>query len=143
MSARKMTSDNMKLEEAFPKVPHGVDPSGGRVVVQLRSPKRKTSGGIVLPDESKDFEKWNTATGKVIALGPLAYKDRNTGEMWPEGAWCKVGDYVRVPKWGGDRWEMPVPDAKHPDETARFVVYNDREIIGVITTDPSLFKDYV
>ena len=24
---------------------------------------------------------------------------------WPEGSWCEVGDYIRVPKWGGDRWE--------------------------------------
>lgn len=129
------------LEEAFPTADPGGVPVGGRVLVQLRSAKQKSAGGIVLVEETKDFEKWNTAVGKVIALGPLAYKNRDTGEPWPEGEWVQVGDFVRVPKWGGDRWEVSL--SSEPGDVARFVVYNDREVIVKITGDPLRFRDYV
>ena len=38
--------------------------------------------------------------GRVVEIGPLAFKNRETMESWPEGSWASVGDYVRVPKWG-------------------------------------------
>ena len=135
------------LEEAFPVVDAGATPLGGRILVQLRCAKTMSDGGIALADESKDYEKWNTAVGKVIALGPLAFKDRNTAEYWPEGAWVTEGEYVRVPKWGGDRWEIPVPEDKDLpyglQRKARFVIYNDREVISKITGNPLDFVDYV
>jgi co-chaperonin GroES (HSP10) len=140
MSAERMEIV-MTLEEAFPNAEPGLVPTGGRVLVQLRNAKRRSAGGLILTAESKDFEKWNTAVGKVLALGELAYKDRMTGEPWPEGAWVQVGDYVRVPKWGGDRWEVRL--SEDPEDVARFVVYNDREVIGKITGDPLQFIDYV
>ena len=92
------------LEEAFPAVDPLMAPYGGRVLVQLRAVKEKvTSAGILIPEETKEAEKWNTMIGKVIAIGPLAFKNRDTMQPWIEGTWAEVGDYVRVPKWGGDR----------------------------------------
>lgn len=139
---RKMT-----LAEAFPVIDSGGEALGGRVLIQLRCAKQYSDGGIALPDESQDYEKSMTAVGKVIQLGQIAYRDRDTGEPWPEGAWVKVGDFVRIPKWGGDRWEVVFPEdeEKPPREQrrARFVIYNDREIIGRITGDPLKFIDYV
>jgi co-chaperonin GroES (HSP10) len=72
---------------------------------------------------------------KVIALGPLAFKKRDTLEPWPEGSWVQVGDFVRLPKWGGDRWEVPFGDPNE-GETALFSVFNDHEVIAKVTGDP-------
>ena len=92
---------------AFPSVEPGAKPLGGRILVQLRRTKKKTTGsGIILVEETKEAEKWNNMVAKVIAIGPLAFKNRDTMESWPEGSWVVAGDYIRVPKWGGDRWDF-------------------------------------
>jgi co-chaperonin GroES (HSP10) len=129
------------LAHAFPPVDPGVEPAGHRVLVQIRTPKGKTEGGIILVSDTKDTEKWNTQVAKVVALGPLAFKKRDTMESWKEGDWCAIGDFVRVPKYGGDRWEVPVEGK--PDEPAMFVIFNDHDIIGRITCDPLKIKAFV
>jgi co-chaperonin GroES (HSP10) len=86
-----MTYERM-LEEAFPVADPGVQPFGSRVLVQIRNPQEKTTGGIILSTDTKETEKWNTQAAKVISIGPLAFRNRNTMEHWPEGNWCEAGD---------------------------------------------------
>jgi co-chaperonin GroES (HSP10) len=136
------TPDPVELAWAFPDVSCGQAPLGGRVVVQLRRIK-KSSGRIIIVDETKENEKWNNMIGKVVALGPLAYKNRDTMELWPEGTWAQVGDYVRVPRWGGDRWERSVPSEDKNEDPVLFMTINDHEVIAKITDDPLSFKAYV
>ena len=95
-----------ELAKAFPDVNPGFEPFGSRVIVQLRKPKIRTSGGIILAEESIETEKWNTQIGKVRAVGSVAFRNRTTLELWPEGNWVKVGDYVRIPKFNQDKWEV-------------------------------------
>ena len=116
-----------------------MQPFGSRVLVQIRSPKQKTASGIIIDRGSKDTEKWNTQVGKILAVGPLAFKNRNTMESWPEGSWCKEGDYVRVAKYGGDRWEVPLADG----ESALYVIFNDLDIIGQVVGDPLLIRAFI
>lgn len=134
-----MTFENA-MAEAFPAVDAGIQPFGSRVLIQIRTPKKKTSGGIILDIGTQDTEKWNTQVGKVISLGPLAFKNRNDMTAWPEGAWCQAGEFVRVAKYGGDRWEVKVPDT---DESAMFVIFNDLDIIGQVTGDPLKIKAFI
>jgi co-chaperonin GroES (HSP10) len=108
--------------------------------VQIRRSKSKTAGGIILTDEAKDTEKWNTQTAKVISLGPLAFKNREKGIEWVEGQWCKPGDFVRVMKYGGDRWEVPLGKSEEP---ALFVLFNDLDILGRVTGNPLAVKAFV
>ena len=132
------------LEEAFPLVDPGAIPLGARVLVQLRkAKKRMTNSGIILPEETRDTERAQNPVAKVIALGPLAFKKRDTMESWVEGTWCEVGDFIRVPKWGGDRWEVPVPDAHSDDDPALFMVLNDHEVIAKLTGDPLAMKAFL
>ena len=132
------------LEEAFPVVDPLMAPFGARVLVQLRAVKEKvTSSGIYIPEEVKETEKWNTMIGKVIAIGDLAFKKRDTMEPWPEGAWAKVGDFVRVPKWGGDRWEIDFKDDRGIAGKALFTFFNDHELIGRVTGDPRDIKAFL
>ena len=129
------------LAWAFPDVNPGQRPFGGRVIVQLRRIKKK-SGMIIIVDETKENEKWNNMIGKVVSIGPLAFKNRDTMASWPEGSWANVGDFVRVPRWGGDRWERPVPNEDGKDPVL-FMTINDHELIAKVTDDPLSFKAYV
>ena len=141
MTHQPEASNEAALQEAFPAVDPGAVPVGGRILVQWRQVKKTvTSSGIVLVEETKETEKWNTQVAKVIAVGPLAFKKRDTLEPWPEGNWVQVGDFVRMPKWGGDRWEVPF--GEH-DEHALFSIFNDHEVIAKVTGDPLKVKAFL
>lgn len=129
------------MAEAFPAVDAGIQPFGSRVLIQIRTPKKKSAGGIIIDIHgSNETEKWNTQIGKVVALGPLAFKNRDSMTTWPEGEWCKAGEYVRVAKYGGDRWEVKIPGT---DESAMFVIFNDLDIIGQVTGDPLAIRAFI
>ena len=127
------------LREAFPPADPGITPFGSRVLVQIRTPKTKTASGIIIDNGSRDTEKWNTQVARVVSVGSLAFKNRNSMEPWPEGSWCGPGDYVRVPKYGGDRWEVPLPSG----ESALYVIFNDLDIIGQVTGDPLAIRAFI
>ena len=127
------------LAEAFPAADAGIQPFGSRVLVQIRTPKKKSAGGIIIDTGSRDTEKWNTQVAKVVAHGPVAYRNRNNLEPWPEGSWAHPGDYVRVPKYGGDRWEVELADG----EVALFVIFNDLDIIGKVEGDPLAIRAFI
>lgn len=136
----KADFNTYSLQEAFPEVDPGIEPLGNRILVQIRTPRTKTKGGILLTHETKEGELWNEMTARVIKLGPLAFCNRETGLPWVEGAWCKPGEYVRVPKYGGDR--IMIGDLNGADN-ALFVVFNDHEIISKVYCDPLSLKTHI
>jgi co-chaperonin GroES (HSP10) len=143
MSNQEALKESAELEWAFPSVDPGAKPLGGRILVQLRRTKKKTSGsGIILVEETKETEKWQNMVALVIHVGPLAFKHRDTMQSWPEGSWCEPGDFIRVPKWGGDRWEVPVPD-QDDEDPALFAVFNDHEMIAKVTGNPLNMRAYL
>ena len=135
----KVSFDFANIDEAFPPIDPGVQPFGSRVLCQIRLAKKQTAGGILLPGETKDTETWNTQVAKVVAVGDLAYKNRNTQEPWPEGSWAMPGDFVRVPKYGGDKWTVKIDG----DQEVIFVILNDLDLIGKVTGDPLAMKAFV
>jgi co-chaperonin GroES (HSP10) len=144
MSDKPEACGNAELEWAFPAVDPGAVPLGGRLLVQLRRAKKKTtSAGIILVEETKETEKWQNMVAKVIAIGPIAFKHRDTMQPWPEGTWVSIGDYIRVPKWGGDRWEVQVPNEDELEDKALFMVLNDHEVIAKLTGDPLAMKAFL
>lgn len=126
------------LADAFPEIDPGFQPLGSRVLVQVRRAKRKTKGGVILIDETRDTEQWNTQVARVIAVGPLAFKNRNTMQPWPEGDWVTKGSFVRAPKYGGDRFSVP-----HDGDEIIFVVINDLDLVGIVTGDPLATKAFI
>ena len=126
------------LEEAFPVADPGVKPLGSRVLVQIRTPETKSKGGIILSSSDQDTQMWNTTVAKVLAVGPLAFKNRNTQETWPEGQWCAPGEYVRVPRYGGDRWVSTNSDG----QKAYYILINDLDVLAAVTTDPMEIKAF-
>jgi len=128
------------MDFAFPDVDCGMRPYGSRLVVQIRTPRTVTAGGILIPEDARETELWNTQVAKVIMLGPACFKNRDTLETWKEGEWCQAGTFIRVPKYGGDKWEVPVPGSHDP---AIFVTFNDLDIIGEFTGDPTMVKAFI
>jgi hypothetical protein len=48
-----------------------------------------------------------------------------------------------VPKWGGDRWEVPIEGADDHEDPALFMVLNDHEVIVKITGNPLAMKAFI
>ena len=115
--------EEAKDPDVLPELP------GYHVLVRPVSVKSKTKGGIFIPDSTRDDMSYLTTVGRVIAVGDLAYIDKN---KFPTGAWCQVGDHVSYGKHLGtklfykgvrfillfdDQITMRVQDAKDLDPT--------------------------
>lgn len=135
------------LKYAFPDVVPPYVPLGTRILVQLRTPgtvKTLANGkSFYLPDETIDYEKISVQTALVRALGPAAFKNRSTMENWPEGDWCVPGEFVRIPRYGGDKVAVPLNDEQKREVI--FMTMEDRDVIGLIhlTHDPLAVKQVV
>lgn len=116
-------------EECFPNIDPGIEVLGDRVLVQLRREKIASKGGILLVDETRQTLRFNETVAKVCAIGPLAYKNPDNLESWPEGPWCQVGDLVRTIKYGGDRYVVQPDDDGSP---VVFITIQAREVISKI-----------
>lgn len=116
------------IKEHFPRVDPSAIPSGNQILVQLRTVKKR-HGSIILAAETTDFNKHNTQLGLLVRAGQIAYRNRESGAEWKEGAWAKIGDVVVVPKWGGFRYELPIEGS---DDTAVFCVFNDYDVKMVV-----------
>jgi co-chaperonin GroES (HSP10) len=137
--------DYSNIDDAFPFVDPQIIPLGSKVLFQIKRAVKRTKAGIWLADETVDTENANTQVAKVIAVGPLAFHSRNTGQPWPEGAWVKIGDFARVPKYGGDQWTMKLTetvDGKKITSEIAFRLFNDLEILGKVVGDPLKVNAY-
>ena len=73
---------------------------GFNILVRPVSVKGVTKGGILIPDSTKDDMAYLTTVGRVLAMGDLAYLDK---DKFPAGAWCTVGDYICYGKHVGSK----------------------------------------
>ena len=127
-----------ELDLAFPDVSPEFEPLGNRVLVQLRCPKTKSKGGIILTNNDVEVEKWSTQIAKVIKIGKLAFRNNTTLEPWVEGKWCEVGDFVRIPKYMQDKWEV-----LHGDSEVLFMLLSDTSVLAKCTGNPLNIKAYI
>jgi co-chaperonin GroES (HSP10) len=145
VTAQPVSDDKLteqEIADLFPDVKPNIRPFGSRVLVQIRRPRTKSKGGIHYAPESQATELDNTCVAKVIAIGPLAYKNRNTLEHWAEGQWCQPGSYVFVPKYGGVRWEKTAPELEGYYEKVQFAIFDDLNMIGEVE-DPTDIKAHI
>ena len=108
-------------------------PVNDKIVVKPNENKEeKTVGGIILPDQAIEAESYLSICAKVVRVGPLCWRDRESGERWRCDDWAKPGDWVIIPKF--TQFKMDIEGKEY-----RFV--NDDEIIAVID-DPTSIKVY-
>lgn len=133
------------LAYAFPDVAPPIIPLGTRLLVQLRTPgsfKILPNGKkFYFADESQAWMQAEVQTSLVRAMGPAAFRNRATMQPWPEGAWCVPGEFIRMPKYGGDRIAVPIGDEQNRE--AIFMMLEDRDVVGLVRGDPLSIKAVV
>jgi len=75
-------------------------PSGYRILCAIPEQEKETEGGILKADITIQNEELLTTVLFVVELGPDCYKDTN---RFPNGAWCKQGDFILVRPHSGSR----------------------------------------
>lgn len=98
-------------------------PAGWRLLILPYRGKGVTDGGIVLPGKVLDDGQLQTVVGYVLKVGELAYKDE---QKFPEGPWCKQGDWVIFARYAGSRFRIDGGEVR---------LLNDDEILAQIS-DP-------
>ena len=106
------------LDEQIPK------PVGYRLLIALPTIEETFAGGIVKAAETLREEYILSMVGLVVDMGDQAYKDK---DRFPEGAWCKPGDYVMFRANTGTRFKVG---------KAEYRLMNDDSVEAVID-DPS------
>ena len=85
------------LEEQIPK------PVGYRVLIALPTIEDTFEGGIAKAAETMREEYILSMVGLVVDMGEQAYKDK---DRFPDGPWCKQGDYVMFRANTGTRFKV-------------------------------------
>jgi co-chaperonin GroES (HSP10) len=106
-----------QTEEYLDLIPN---PVGYRLLVRPWSGQKKTDGGIILSDQTKETIEMTTVVGLVIKMGDLCYKDK---DRFPNGPWCKEGQFVIYGRYSGARFKTKYGEHR---------ILNDDEIIGTI-----------
>ena len=105
------------LDSHSEKLPH---PTGYRILILPFVTQGVTKGGIHLAKQTLDKERLATVVGYVVDLGPDAYGDLN---KFPDGPWCKKGDWVIFGRYAGARFMIDGGDMR---------LLNDDEILATI-----------
>lgn len=80
-------------------------PCGYKLLVALPVVSEATEGGIMLTENTKNEERVASIVGKVVGMGPEAYKGTRGGEpRFPLGPYCKLGDWVLMRAYSGTRF---------------------------------------
>lgn len=114
-----------RLAQYFPDVDPGEVAMDAYVIIQeLKVPEK--IGSIIRIDDAKDADQATMSIGKVVSIGPLAFISDTTGEyaFGKNPPPFKIGDYVRMPKYGGQDFIV---------DGVIFNYFFDRDVKGVIT----------
>ena len=102
-------------------------PSGYRILCAIPDVEKEYDSGIVKSDVTIHYEELLTTVLFVVDLGPDCYADK---ARFPNGPWCKKGDFVLVRPNAGTRLVI------HGKE---FRIINDDSVEGTVD-DPRGIK---
>jgi chaperonin GroES len=103
----------------------GIHPTEYRVLVEPKAVEEKTAGGIIIPDMTKDSEKYAQVEGTIIAASPLAFTYATAAEWEAANAKPpKPGDRVLHAKYAGVR--VKGKDGKE------YLLVNDKDLTATI-----------
>jgi len=119
-----MTEETVKISDAelelqLPR------PVGYRILVALPQPEETVAGTSILKTETaKTQDHIMSIIGLVVDMGGGAYADK---DRFPDGAWCKEGDFVMFRMNSGTRFTIG---------GVEYRLMNDDSVEAVVT-DPS------
>ena len=74
-----------------------IDPLGYHLLIELLEVKEESEGGIILASADVNREQAAMAVGKVLKMGPAAFKNHESGINSAEEYGFKIGDYIQFP----------------------------------------------
>ena len=120
-------SKEEKVTEESTKLPQ---PTGWRMLVLPFKMKEKTKGGIIMGQDTLEKQQVASQCGNVLAMGPDAYGDK---QRFPDGPWCKVGDWVMFARYAGSRIKI---------EGGEVRLLNDDEVLASIDNPEDILHQY-
>ncbi len=120
------TKEGVKLteEEAIARTAAQLpDVKGYRILCMVPQADEAYESGIIKSDAARQIQEHSTVVLWVMQLGGLAYKDK---ARFPEGPWCKEGDFVITRAYAGTRIKI------HGKE---FRIIND-DTVEAVVDDP-------
>jgi co-chaperonin GroES (HSP10) len=90
------------------------------MLIRPYQPSKKTKGGVILADTTRETMQMTTVVGLVVKMGPDCYKDKI---KFPDGPWCKKGQFIIYGRYAGSRFQTKYGEHR---------ILNDDEIIGTI-----------
>ena len=105
-------------------------PTGWRILILPFKRKEKTKGGIIMGHDTLEKQQVASQCGNVLAVGPHAYQDK---ERFPNGPWCKVGDWVMFARYAGSRIKI---------EGGEVRLLNDDEVLAKIENPEDILHEY-
>ena len=98
----------------------GFAPAGAYVLVLVDEVSDTTAGGLILPQNIQDVEKFETEVGEIIATGPSAFVD---SENFAQGEAYSPGNRVMFTKFSGR--------VVKTNDDRRWLAMKDDAIVGV------------
>ena len=118
-SKKDLTADSAKLPQ----------PTGWRILVLPFKQKDKTKGGILITDSTIEKSQVASTCGLVLATGPHCYDK----EKFPEGPWCKKGDWIIFARYAGSRIKIDGGEIK---------LLNDDEVLATVENPEDIFHEF-
>jgi len=115
------TNDTNEDVVTMAKLP---EPRGYRILIAIPEITVKTEGGVIIPDKIRNAEETASLIGVVLKVGSEAYSDPS---RFPNGAWCKEGDFVMFRSYSGTRFKVHGKEFRLiNDDTVEAVVEDPR-----------------
>ena len=120
----EQTEVQLTEEEVEAQLPK---PVGYMVMVALPKVEEAYESGILKSDQSRREEYIMSTMGAVIDMGAEAYCDK---DRFPNGPWCKVGDFVMFRPNTGTRFKVNGAEYRlMNDDSIQAVVADPRGIV--------------
>ena len=104
-------------------------PTGWRILVLPFKQKEKTKGGVILSDVTVEKSQVASTCGLVLDMGPHCYdKDR-----YPEGPWCKKGDWIIFARYAGSRIKIDGGEIR---------LLNDDEVLATVDSPEDIYHEF-
>ena len=119
---------NKEAEEKAKQLPK---PQGYRILCAIPEVEKEFDSGLAKADETLRYDELLTTVLFVVDLGSDCYKDPT---RFPNGAWCKKGDFVLVRPNAGTRLVI------HGRE---FRIINDDSVEAVVDDPRGISRKFV
>jgi co-chaperonin GroES (HSP10) len=106
-------------------------PQGYRILCAIPEAEKEFDSGIVKADETLRHDELLTTVLFVVDLGPDCYQDKT---RFPNGPWCKKGDFVLVRPNAGTRLVI------HDRE---FRIINDDSVEAVVDDPRGIKRKFI